>query len=250
MNSLEGKVAVVIGASGGLGQAICRTLADAGVSVVAGYNRSGLAAQELVDHLPKSTLGHRAWAAPVTDTGALEQLARQVEEYYGRCDLLINCAGTTRFVAHTDLDGLDDELVDSILATNVRGPIACARALVPLLKASGDGLIVNISSIASRTAMGSNIAYCASKAAVDNLTQSLARALAPEVRVVSVAPGLADTEFVQGLAQEWRDEQAARTPLGRLALPQEVAFAVLALATHLTFTTGSVIPVDGGRPLN
>jgi len=98
--------------------------------------------------------------------------------------------------------------------------------------------------------MGSNIAYCASKAAVDNLTQSLARALAPQIRVVSVAPGLADTEFVQGLDSAWRDEQATRTPLGRLAMPEEVAAAVLALATHLTFTTGTVIPVDGGRPLN
>lgn len=248
MAPLEGKVAVVTGATGGLGGAICAALAQAGARVVAGYNRSAEAAQALVAELPGE--GHLAVAAPVTDSAALKVLAATVQGHYGRCDLLVNCAGTTRFVAHADLDGLDDGLIDSILATNVRGPIACVRALAPLLKASGDGLVVNISSIAARTAMGSNIAYCASKAAVDNLTQSLARALAPQVRVVSVAPGLADTEFVQGLAQHWRDEQAARTPLGRLALPEEVARAVLALATQLTFTTGAVIPVDGGRPLS
>ena len=248
MAPLEGKVAVVTGATGGLGGAICAALAQAGARVVAGYNRSAEAAQALVAELPGE--GHLAVAAPVTDSAALKALAATVQGHYGRCDLLVNCAGTTRFVAHADLDGLDDGLIDSILATNVRGPIACVRALAPLLKASGDGLVVNISSIAARTAMGSNIAYCASKAAVDNLTQSLARALAPQVRVVSVAPGLADTEFVQGLAQHWRDEQAARTPLGRLALPEEVARAVLALATQLTFTTGAVIPVDGGRPLS
>ncbi|WP_455924614.1 SDR family NAD(P)-dependent oxidoreductase [Pseudomonas putida] len=248
MTPLEGKVAVVTGATGGLGRAICAALAQAGARVVAGYNRSAEAAQALVAELPGE--GHLAVAAPVTDSAALKALAATVQAHYGRCDLLVNCAGTTRFVAHADLDGLDDGLIDSILATNVRGPIACVRALAPLLKASGDGLVVNISSIAARTAMGSNIAYCASKAAVDNLTQSLARALAPQVRVVSVAPGLADTEFVQGLAQDWRDEQAARTPLGRLALPAEVARAVVALATQLTFTTGAVIPVDGGRPLS
>lgn len=248
MQALEGKVAVVTGATGGLGGAICAALAQAGARVVAGYNRSAEAAQALVAAL--SGDDHLAVAAPVTDSAALHALAATVQAHYGRCDLLVNCAGTTRYVAHADLDGLDDGLIDSILATNVRGPIACVRALAPLLKASGDGLVVNISSIAARTAMGSNIAYCASKAAVDNLTQSLARALAPQVRVVSVAPGLADTEFVQGLAQDWRDEQAARTPLGRLALPAEVARAVLALVTQLTFTTGAVIPVDGGRPLS
>ncbi|OCW19021.1 MULTISPECIES: SDR family NAD(P)-dependent oxidoreductase [unclassified Pseudomonas] len=250
MGRLEGKVAVVTGATGGLGAVICHALARAGASVVVGYNRSSDAAHTLVTDLPTVAGGHLAVAAPVTDSAMLERLATQVQRHFGRCDILVNCAGTTRFVAHADLEGLDDGLIDNILAINVRGPIACIRALAPLLKAGGDGLVVNISSIAARTAMGSNIAYCASKAAVDNLTQSLARALAPQVRVVSVAPGLADTEFVQGLAQGWRDEQAARTPLGRLALPEEVAQAVLALACHLTFTTGAVIPVDGGRALS
>jgi 3-oxoacyl-[acyl-carrier protein] reductase len=108
---------------------------------------------------------------------------------------------------------------------------------------------VNISSIAAVTAMGSNIAYCASKAALDSMTRSLARALAPAIRVVSVSPGLVDTEFVRGLDQSWRDEQAKRTPLGRLATPEEVAAAVLAVATTLKYSNGCIIAVDGGRPL-
>jgi 3-oxoacyl-[acyl-carrier protein] reductase len=98
--------------------------------------------------------------------------------------------------------------------------------------------------------MGSNIMYCASKAALDNMTQSLARALAPAVRVISVSPGLVDTEFVKSLDPAWRDSQAARTPLGRLALPEEVAAAVVVAVRDLTFTTGCVLSVDGGRPLN
>lgn len=97
--------------------------------------------------------------------------------------------------------------------------------------------------------MGSNVIYCASKAAVDNMTKSLARALAPAIRVLSVSPGLADTEFVKSMDRTWRDEQANRTPLKRLARPEEVAAAVVFAAAYLTFTTGAVIPVDGGRPL-
>jgi 3-oxoacyl-[acyl-carrier protein] reductase len=169
---------------------------------------------------------------------------------WGRTDILVNAAGTTCFVPHPDLDLLEDSLIDEILKVNVRGVIASTRAFRPLLAENGAGLVVNISSIAAVTAMGSNIVYCASKAAVDNLTKSLARALAPHIRVVSVSPGLVETEFVQGLDETWRMQQVERTPLGRLATPDEIADAVLAIALYLTFTTGSIIAVDGGRPLS
>jgi len=166
--------------------------------------------------------------------------------------VLVNCAGITRFVPHRDLEALDDALADEILATNVRGPFAATRALLPLLRRSdhpGGAVVVNISSVAAVTAMGSNVMYCASKAALDNMTRSLARALAPAVRVVSVSPGLADTEFVRSLDRSWRDEQEARTPLQRLAMPEEVGAAVVSVVRDLTFMTGSVLALDGGRPL-
>ncbi|GBL56329.1 3-oxoacyl-[acyl-carrier protein] reductase [Pseudomonas citronellolis] len=248
--SLQGRVAVVSGGAGGIGAAICRTLAAAGANLVVGYNSSREPALRLVEELAETGGAHCALPVPVTDSVALAGLAAEVERRYGRCDLLVNCAGTTRYVPHDDLDGLDDELFERILATNVRGPFATLRALRPLLQRSDAALVVNISSIAAVSAMGSNVAYCASKAALDNMTRSLARALAPAIRVVSVSPGLADTEFVQRMDRAWRDEQAERTPLRRLAEPREVADAVLAAATHLTFTTGAVIPVDGGRPLS
>jgi 3-oxoacyl-[acyl-carrier protein] reductase len=243
-------VAVVTGATGGIGAAICTALAAAGFAVVVGYRRSAGQAELLASRLPGG--GHCALSAPVTDSTALASLAAGLKQRYGRCDVLVNCAGTTRFVPHADLDGLDDALIDEILATNVRGGFAALRALLPLLKESqypGGAVVVNISSIAARTAMGSNVMYCASKAAVDNMTQSLARALAPAVRVISVSPGLVDTEFVKSLDRQWRDEQAAKTPLGRLAAPEEVAAAVIAAIRDLTFTTGCVLSVDGGRPL-
>jgi 3-oxoacyl-[acyl-carrier protein] reductase len=244
-------VAVVTGGTGGIGAAICTALATAGFTVVVGFRRSAAGAESLAAELAGS--GHAALSVPVTDSLALRALAAAVGERYERCDVLVNCAGTTRFVPHGDLDGLDDMLIDEILATNVRGSFAAVRALLPLLRVSsqpGGGVVVNISSIAARTAMGSNVMYCASKAALDNMTQSLARALAPAVRVVSVSPGLVDTEFVKSLDAHWRDEQAARTPLGRLAAPEEVAATVVAAVRDLTFTTGCVLPVDGGRPLN
>lgn len=244
---LEGKVALVTGATGGIGSAIVDALAEAGADVVVGYNSSEAAASKLLSTLAEGR--HIIAETHVTDSCSLAGLAARIDETFGRLDILVNCAGTTRFVPHSDLDGLDDALIDRILAVNVRGVIAATRAVRPLLERGAPALVVNISSIAAVTAMGSNIAYCASKAAVDNLTKSLARALAPAIRVVSISPGLVDTEFVKGLDQAWRDTQARQTPLGRLGSPEDVADAVLACATTLRFTTGAVISVDGGRPL-
>lgn len=246
---LSGRGALVTGGTGGLGLAICQALADAGCAVAVGYNASEAPARALAESMQPTELPHLALRVPVTDSAALSDAASELRKRWNRCDIVVNCAGTTRYVPHGDLETLDDALFDHILATNVRGPFAVVRALRPLLQTSDAAVVVNISSIAALTATGSNVAYCASKAAVDNMTKSLARALAPAIRVLSVSPGLADTEFVKSMDPRWRDEQAARTPLKRLARPEEVARAVLAAVTALSFTTGAVIPVDGGRPL-
>lgn len=244
---LSGRVALVTGGSGGLGSAISRALAQAGASVLVGYGSDAAGARSVADALPSATPPHAAVRASVTDSAALAALAAEICMQPGRLDILVNCAGTTGFVAHADLDGLDDALIDHILAVNLRGPFAAVRAMHPLLARGGQGLVVNVSSIAGSTANGSNVMYCASKAGVDSLTKSLARALAPSVRVVAVAPGLVDTDFVRGLDAAWHDEQVRRTPMGRLASPAEVAQAVVALAVQLTHSTGIVLAVDGGR---
>ena len=211
MSKLDGKVALVAGGSRGIGAATARLFAEAGARVV---------------------LTHRDSA----DTDA-------------RLHVLVNNAAKSKVIPHHDLDALDDDFFDSVLQTNVRGAFATVRAFRRLLAADGGGLVVNISSLAARTAGGSNIAYSASKAAMDNMTLSLARALAPEIRVVSVAPGLVDTEFTRDWDPAVRQQNIDRTPLGRLATPEDVGQAVVAVATELTFVTGIVIPVDGGRPL-
>ncbi len=172
---LASRVAVVTGGAGGIGAAICKALAEAGAAVAIGYNSSAAKAEAVLGALPGN--GHMALRMPVTDTAALKDAIAAVDERHGRLDLLVNSHGTTRFVPHGDLDALDDALISRILDVNVRGVIASVKAALPLMRRSGGGAIVNISSIAAVTAMGSNIAYCASKAAVDNLTK-VARASA------------------------------------------------------------------------
>lgn len=244
--SLHGKIALVTGGGGGIGSAISQRLAAEGATVIITYSKSQAQAEAVIAALPGA--GHAALCAPVDDSAAQAEAARFIAEAHGALDVLVNNAGITRPVPHDDLDALDDDLIDAILRVNVRGPIASVRAMKPLLLARG-GLVVNISSIAARTAVGSNIAYCASKAALDNLTMSLARALAPTIRVVSIAPGWVNGEYAQRMPPEMIERQKALTPLGRIAEAEDVAAAVYAVAAHLTFTTGSIITVDGGRPL-
>ena len=245
---LAGQVALVTGGAGGIGAAICEALALEGAAVLVGYAGGEARATSLAATLPGPGT-HRALLTKVDDSTTLTAAAASVRATEGRLDLLINNAGVTTPVPHGDLDGLSDEWIDTILRVNVRGAFACTRAFAPLLRASGAGLVVNISSVAGRTGQGSNVAYCASKAALDSITRSLGRALAPDIRVLSVSPGWVDGEYAQRMPAAAIAAQAERTPLGRIARPQEVARAVIAAATHLTFSTGCVIPVDGGRPL-
>src|ERR1700689_2615819 len=166
---LAGRVAVVTGGTGGIGTAICNTLAQAGAAVAIGYNSASEKAEALLGELPGD--GHMALRMPVTDSAALKDAIAAVDKRHSRLDLLVNSAGVTRFVPPGDLDGLDDALISRILDVNVRGLIASVRAALPLMRRSGGGAIVNISSIAGVTAMGSKIVYCPSKGAVDNLTK-------------------------------------------------------------------------------
>lgn len=235
------------GAAGNIGSAICRRLAAEGYRVVVTYRGSEREAQALLASLPGDC--HRIGQADVSDSASLQRLAEETERAYGRLDLLVNNAGFTRYVAHDDLEALDDALIDEIFRVNWRGAFSAVRAFKPLLYKSGAGVVVNISSVAGTTGEGSNVAYCASKAALNAMTKSLGRALAPTVRVVSVAPGLVQGAYMRRLEPGWSQAQADSTPLGRLTTPDEVAAAVYTAAALLTFSTGYVIPVDGGRPL-
>jgi len=243
--SLEGKVALVVGGSGGVGQATGRMFAQAGARVVLTH-RPGKES-DAAAKLPGD--GHAAMPADVADTSSLLALREAIASRYGRLDILVNAAGFTKPVPHADLDALDDELIDRMFQVNWRGQFAAIRTFAPMLKEHGDGLVVSISSIAAFTAIGSSIAYCAAKAGIDVMTKALARALAPHVRVLAVSPGVVDTGFVPGRGADFNDKVSASTPLKRIATADDIAAAIVACATHLGYSTGTTIVVDGGRAL-
>ena len=247
-SSMQGQVALVTGGGGGIGSAICRRLAAAGAQVVITYRGSQEKAEATLATLAGD--GHWLVQASVTESEQMKAVARKIEEKYGRLDLLVNNAGITTPVPHDDLDSLTDEWIDRIFQTNWRGAFASIRACKELLMVGDGGTVVNLSSVAAVTGIGSNVAYCASKAAMDSMTRSLARALAPKIRVVSVSPGWVLGEYAKRMDPAYIQQQADLTPLARLASPEDVADTVWAVATTLTFMTGNIVPVDGGRPLS
>ena len=247
---LTNKIAVVTGGSNGIGAATVRMLAAEGANVVICYNKGRARAEALLAALPKekgATPDHRLQQLTVEDTASVRRLAEDVRAAFGRADILVNSAGFTRPVPHADLEALDDALIDGIMAANVRGPFAVIRAMAPLMRAGGDGVIVNVSSISAFTGSGSNIAYCASKAALDTMTMSLARVLGPAIRVLCVSPAAVATDFVAGRDRAALEKIAQGTPLKRVVEPEDIALAVMACITHLKVSTGTRIVTDAGR---
>lgn len=241
---MQHQVALVTGGAGGIGGGISRRLAEAGAKVVL-TGRDSAKLDAAARALPGA--GHWGVAVSVTDSAALADLAGEVKQRYGRLDLLVNNAGVTKLVKHDDLDGLTDALIDEIFRVNWRGPFACVRAFRHLLEAGDGGVVVNISSSAAPTGKGSNIAYSSSKAAVNAMTISLARVMAPKVRVFAIAPGFVDTGFVSR-DPAWVEPAIQASLMKTRVTPEAVGDAVVAAVTRLRFSTGCILPVDGGRP--
>lgn len=244
---LTGKVAVVTGGSNGIGAATVRRLAECGATVVICYHRGEARAHALLAELPGS--GHRAMPLELADTASVQRLGEAVRDAFGRVDVLVNSAGMTRPIPHADLEALDEAFFDEVLIANARGPYSVIRTLLPLLRAGAPAVVVNVSSVAAFNGAGSNIAYGASKAALDTMTMSLARALGPEVRLLCVSPGPVATDFVAGRGRDQLEKLAQSSPLRRVVEPDDVARAILACVTHLGAATGVKIVVDGGRSL-
>lgn len=243
---LDGEVAVITGGTGAIGFATAQRLASLGARVVL-LQRAGN--PEIESMLAALGEGHLAVAASVTDSGSLARAATEVQRLTGGASILVNCAGFTRPVPTADLAALEDQLIDDIFAVTWRGTFAAIRAFAPQLKAKGDSLVVNVSSIAAFSGMGSNLAYASAKAGVDSLTKALAKTLAPEIRVVAVSPGVVDTPFVPGRDAEFNTRVGATIPLKRVGVADDVASAVAAFATTLRYATGSILAIDGGRHL-
>ena len=246
----ERRVCVVSGSSSGIGAATVQRYAREGWDVVVNYSRSPEPAEAVAAAC--RALGAQALVvqADVSQDADARALAEATRAHFGRADVLVNNAGTTKFVALKNLDGLDAEDFQRIYAVNVVGAFQLSRAFVPLLNAQG-GAIVNISSVASMMGRGSSIAYMASKGAVNAMTVGLARALGPAIRVNAIAPGLVDSSWLkQGMGSEryaahlkaWTDTAALAEPI----TPEDVADAAWWLGAGAAKTTGEVLLLDAG----
>ena len=242
-------VALVTGAARGIGRAAALALAGRGYDVVINYSVSEAAAQQVAQEARACGASALAVRADVADEAAVRQMVAVAADTYGRIDALINNAGTTIDVPPSDLDGLDLADWDRVFAVNVRGVFCVTRACVPLLRAAPQAAVVNTASIAGLRPGPQPFPYAASKAAVVNLTRTLAGALGP-IRVNAVAPGWMEGDWMQARLGEnygrLMERRARMTPLGRCVTAEDVAATIVSLVTSNPFVTGEVVVVDGG----
>jgi 3-oxoacyl-[acyl-carrier protein] reductase len=244
---------IVTGSAAGIGAACARRLAAGGSGVVVNYTTSADAAREVAEACTAAGGEAIVVQGDVARDADCRTLAAAALERWGRIDGLVNNAGTTVFAAHQDLDALDAQTFQRLYAVNVVGPYQMTRAAAGALRAAG-GSVVNVSSMAGMTGDGSSIAYAASKGALNTLTLSLARALAPAVRVNAVCPGLVETRWTAALVGA--EAAATRTaaweavaPLGRVLTPEDVAETILWLLLQAPGITGELVQLDAGMHL-
>lgn len=245
---LAGTVALVTGGSGDLGAAVGRALAGAGADVAVTFVGHLEGAAKTVQAV--EALGRRALALQLDqrDPGAIDRASQEVVERFGRVDILVNNAAWNIGIPFRDLDTLTADIWDRVLETNLRGPFLLARALAPHLRAHGRGRIVNIASVGGLYPASSSVAYSASKAGLIHLTRCLAVALAPDVTVNCIAPGLIEeTRMAKRLPDAVVDMVRGQVVLGRTADIADIAAQVVALSRAESIT-GQVMVIDGGAP--
>jgi 3-oxoacyl-[acyl-carrier protein] reductase len=249
------RAAVITGGATGIGAAIARALAARGWRVLVNYTKSEAEARATAESC--AAAGGEALVArgDVSRDADCLALVAQALAAWGRLDALVNNAGITKFVPAKDLESLTGDDFERIFAVNLKGAYQMARAAAPLLTACGAGAIVNISSHSAFTGLGSSMAYAASKGALNTLTLSLARALAPEVRVNAICPGFVDTRWTRGTMDEaayetFKARVAESAPLKRMTMPEDVAEAALWFIEGGRAITGQFLVVDGGNHLN
>ena len=250
MNSKDRPVALVTGAATGVGRACVLQFAARGFDVIVNYSRSADEAAETV--LKAKSLNAKVLLrqCDVSDDASVQQMIGKIKDQFGRLDVVVNNAATTSFIEHADLDAMTEELWDRILAVNVKGAFFVTRAATSLLKEGDGGAVVNISSVAGITGSGSSVAYCASKAALNTMTKSLARALAPEIRVNAVCPGPIESRWIrEGNPGTRIEDMVADYPLPKASMPDDIADAVVFFALGTSMATGQLLSDAGGQTL-
>lgn len=249
--NLTDKVAIITGAASGLGATTAQMLSQAGANVLINHmpGQESLA-QGVADNCVGDSL---CYAADITKDDECKSLVQAALQQWGLVDILINNAGINKPVEHTDLDGLSAQDFINIYSVNVIGAYQMVRAVAPIMRAQGSGVVVNVSSASGESAYGSSIAYSASKAALNNMTKSLARALAPEIRVNAICPGMVITSLWDKLQHTeeqraaWLKTVIAEIPLHVEPTPELIARNIVYLASDLSaHITGQRITADGG----
>ncbi len=244
----EKPVAVVTGSATGVGRATVLRLAKMGFNVVINYSRSEAEAAAAEKEAQAEGANCLCIQCDVSNEAAVTRMFGQVEQQFGRLDVLVNNAAQTVFVPADDLQSLTEDKWDRLLAVNLKGPFFCIKAAAALLRNGDGGAIVNVSSVAALTGQGSSIAYAASKGALNTLTKSFARSLAPRVRVNAVLPGPIDTRWIREGANDWDlNEMTKDYPLPRASTPDDIADGIIYLATGTSMTTGQLLVIDGGK---
>ncbi len=241
------KVALITGSATGIGRAVAVRFAREGFAVAVNYSRSEKEAQETLAEVRRHGVPGMLCQANVADESAVKAMVARCRQELGGLDVVVNNAGTTRFIDHVDLQALTAAVWDEILGVNLKGTFFCCREAMPSLQERG-GSIVNITSVAGLVGLGSSIPYAASKAAINCMTKSLARAFAPKVRVNAVAPGPVLTRWLAD-HMDHVERSLQITPMRRAASPEDIADAVAFLALGTTLVTGQVLVVDGGRTM-
>ena len=247
-------VAIVTGSSSGVGAACVQQLAARGWNPVVNFSRSDAAAREVAKQCEAAGAEVLVVKADVAEDADCRRLVKEAMDRFGRLDALVNNAGTTKFVNHADLDGLDKADFLHIYSVNTVGAFQMARAAEPHLRAAGRAAIVNVASIAGIKGIGSSIAYAASKGAMITMTKSLARVLGPQIRVNAVCPGFIQGEWLrQGMGAETYDRSKAflekSTPLQATASADTVAETIISLIENASLVTGETLLLDGGHHL-
>jgi len=243
MTTLVDRVAFITGSTSGMGLAIAQRLAREGATVVLN-SRSTPEAPVRVG--PDDAEAHHI-AGDVADEYRVNEMIAEIEDRYGRLDIVVNNAGTTVFVDHSDLAGVTNDDWQRILNVNIVGAWNTVRAAERLLRDSKAGVVINVTSIAGSRPTGSSIPYAVSKERLKHLTVLLARSLSPDIRVNAIAPGYIDTPWTKDYLDR-RDEVIRDAPLRRVGVPDDVAGIALALVLA-EYVTGEIVTVDGGLSL-
>lgn len=248
MQTQTNKVAIITGGGTGVGKATTLQLAKRGFNVLINYSCSQDDAEATAEEARDFGVKAISFAADVADDSQVQAMLELCRREFGRLDVLVNNAGMTHFVEHTDLAAMSEDKWDRILAVNLKGPFFTSRAAIPLMLAGERGSIVNVASVAGLAGAGSSIAYAASKGGLITLTKSLAKAFAPKIRVNAVCPGVIESRW---LAEHPEMIQSAIkvTPLKRASAPNDIADTITFLACDAHMMTGQALVVDGGRTM-